>query len=144
VNIDPEKLFVLFVIAVLVLGPERLPQAARTLGRALAEVRKYTSSMRSEVDRVLAEPRAVVDAAVHEAEMRAQAPRSTNGAPAPPAPRPATEPLDLDEQAALPSSISAPSDMTAQAPFQALTAPRSGPGRANPDLEAGPDDPSLN
>ncbi|MGH9106221.1 MAG: twin-arginine translocase TatA/TatE family subunit [Acidimicrobiales bacterium] len=71
-NIDPEKLLVLFVIAVLVLGPSRLPQAARSLGRGLAELRRYTSSFQSEMRDVLAEPRAMVQSAIREADIRAE------------------------------------------------------------------------
>ena len=56
-NLDPEKLIVLFVIAMLVLGPKRLPEAARTAGRWLAEIRKYTSGFQSEMRDMLAEPR---------------------------------------------------------------------------------------
>jgi Tat protein translocase TatB subunit len=82
VSIDPEKLLFIFVIAVLVLGPERLPQAARTLGRGLAEIRKYTSGFQSEVRQVLAEPKAIIDAAVREADLRTDRPR-TNGAGTP-------------------------------------------------------------
>ena len=68
-SIDPEKLFVVFVIALIVLGPSRLPNAARSLGRGLAELRKYTSAFRVEMDQVLAEPRAIIQSAVHDAEM---------------------------------------------------------------------------
>ena len=56
-NLDPEKLIVLFVIAMLVLGPKRLPEAARTMGRWMAELRKYTSGFQSEFHDLLAEPR---------------------------------------------------------------------------------------
>jgi len=79
VNIDPEKLLVVFVFAVLVLGPERLPQAARSLGKGLAEVRKYTSAFRTEVDQVLAEPRSLIENAVHEAEMHARGSQAVRG-----------------------------------------------------------------
>lgn len=71
-NLDPEKVLVLFVIALLVLGPERLPKAARALGKGLAELRKYTSSFQSEVNQVLAEPRAVVQSALQEMDMRSE------------------------------------------------------------------------
>jgi sec-independent protein translocase protein TatB len=57
VNLDPDKLLVLFVIAMLVLGPKRLPEAARTMGRWLAEVRKYTSGFQNEFRGLLDEPR---------------------------------------------------------------------------------------
>jgi TatA/E family protein of Tat protein translocase len=79
-DISPEKLLVLFVIAVLVLGPDRLPQAARTLGRGLGELRRHTSAFQSELRDVLAEPRAIVEAAAHEAEMRGQLARLGGGA----------------------------------------------------------------
>jgi Tat protein translocase TatB subunit len=57
VNLDPEKLIVLFVIAMLIMGPKRLPEAARSLGRWMAELRKYTSGFQSEFHDLLAEPR---------------------------------------------------------------------------------------
>ncbi len=72
-NLDPEKLLVLLVIALLVLGPQRLPQVARSLGRGLAEFRKYTSGLQTELREVLAEPRAIIDTAVHEAAEAAPA-----------------------------------------------------------------------
>jgi sec-independent protein translocase protein TatB len=56
VNLDPDKLVVLFVIALLVLGPKRLPEVARTAGRWMAEVRKYTSAIQGELHGVLGEP----------------------------------------------------------------------------------------
>jgi sec-independent protein translocase protein TatB len=56
VNLDPDKLVVLFVIALLVLGPKRLPEVARTAGRWMAEIRKYTSSIQGELHGVLGEP----------------------------------------------------------------------------------------
>lgn len=90
-NLDPEKLLVLFVIALLVLGPNRLPQAARSFGKALAEVRRYTSSFRAEVDQVLAEPRAMVQSALRDADMRAEFKQSLQPGPGePPVPVPPT------------------------------------------------------
>ena len=85
-GIDPEKLFVVFVIALIVLGPDRLPQAARALGRGLAYLRKYSALVRAEVDDVLSEPRAMIHSAVQEVEM-SQGPvaaRQTTTGPAAP------------------------------------------------------------
>ncbi|HXW81080.1 MAG TPA: twin-arginine translocase TatA/TatE family subunit [Acidimicrobiales bacterium] len=56
-NIDPEKLVVLVLIALLVLGPKRLPEIARTAGRWMAEVKKYTSALQTEMKGVFDEPR---------------------------------------------------------------------------------------
>jgi sec-independent protein translocase protein TatB len=71
-DLSPEKLLVLFIIAVLVLGPERLPGAARALGRGLAELRRHTSALRSEFGDVLSEPKRLVEAAAREADLRAE------------------------------------------------------------------------
>lgn len=48
-NFSPEKLFLVGLIALVVLGPSRLPQAARTLGRMVAELRRMSSSFQQEV-----------------------------------------------------------------------------------------------
>jgi sec-independent protein translocase protein TatB len=55
-NFSPEKLFLVGVIALVVLGPQRLPQAARTLGRFVAELRRISSGFQEEVRGALAEP----------------------------------------------------------------------------------------
>jgi sec-independent protein translocase protein TatB len=57
VNFSPEKLLLVGIIALIVLGPQRLPNAARTLGRFVAEMRQMSSSLQSRVGDVLAEPR---------------------------------------------------------------------------------------
>ncbi len=41
----PEMIFI-FVLALLVFGPRKLPELGRTLGKALAEFRKHSSEMR--------------------------------------------------------------------------------------------------
>jgi sec-independent protein translocase protein TatA len=40
VNVGPMELLVIGVIALLVLGPKRLPDAARSLGRGMREMRE--------------------------------------------------------------------------------------------------------
>ncbi len=63
-NFSPEKLLLVGVIALIVLGPNRLPQAARTLGRMLAEVRRVSGSFQTEVRDALTEPRDALSNAV--------------------------------------------------------------------------------
>jgi Tat protein translocase TatB subunit len=54
-SIGAPEILVILVLALLVLGPERLPQAARTAGKWLAEARKLTSSLQAEVQTVVDE-----------------------------------------------------------------------------------------
>ncbi len=63
-NFSPEKLLLVGVIALVVLGPHRLPKAARTLGRVVAEMRRISTSFQSEVGEALAEPREALTSAV--------------------------------------------------------------------------------
>ncbi len=43
-------LIVLALIALIVLGPEKLPQAARTLGKFMAELRRMTGDFRNTIE----------------------------------------------------------------------------------------------
>jgi len=54
-NVGPEKLILLLVLALIVLGPQRLPDAARSLSKAVAELRRLSSSLREEVHGALGE-----------------------------------------------------------------------------------------
>lgn len=65
-NVGPEKLILLFVVALIVLGPKRLPDAARTLGRAVGELRRVTGGLQQEVRDALAEPKDALTAAMGE------------------------------------------------------------------------------
>jgi len=44
-GIGMPELIVILVVALVVLGPKRLPEVARTLGKALAEFRRQTSEI---------------------------------------------------------------------------------------------------
>lgn len=48
-NIGPMEIAIVLILALLVFGPKRLPQAGRSLGQALRELKKATSSARSEL-----------------------------------------------------------------------------------------------
>jgi Tat protein translocase TatB subunit len=52
-SLGPAEILVILVVALIVLGPNKLPQAGRQLGRALSEVRKWTSDMKSEIKTVV-------------------------------------------------------------------------------------------
>lgn len=43
------EMLVIFVVALLVLGPAKLPEAGRQVGRALAQFRRWSSGVQSEL-----------------------------------------------------------------------------------------------
>ena len=45
------ELIVIFVVALLVFGPKRLPEIGRTLGKALGEFKKATDDLKSTIER---------------------------------------------------------------------------------------------
>lgn len=49
-GIGPTELIVILVIALLVMGPKRLPELARSLGKGLAEFRRATADVTNELD----------------------------------------------------------------------------------------------
>ena len=55
-SIGPAEILVVLVIALVVLGPSRLPDAARSLGKALNEFRRMSSGLQAEVRDAFAEP----------------------------------------------------------------------------------------
>lgn len=52
-NIGPAELLVIFVVALLVFGPNKLPEIGRQVGRAVRELRRWQASLRDEVREVL-------------------------------------------------------------------------------------------
>jgi Tat protein translocase TatB subunit len=75
-GIGMTELLVIFVIALIVLGPKRLPELARSLGKSLNEFRRASSDLRREFLDVTE-------------EVRIDPPKPTGDAPAvPPAPAP--------------------------------------------------------
>jgi Tat protein translocase TatB subunit len=48
-GIGTSELLVILVVALIVLGPKRLPEVAKTLGKGLAELRKATSGLTDEL-----------------------------------------------------------------------------------------------
>lgn len=98
-GIGMTELLVIFVIALLVLGPKRLPEMARSLGKAMAEFRRASSELRREFT-------AVADQAQPEPPAW-----KLSGADAPPGAAPAAEAVPT------PTAASAPADAAPQHPI---------------------------
>ncbi len=78
-GIGVPELLVILVVALLVLGPKRLPEVAKALGKALGEFRKATSDISEE----LTNARSMLEEEVRMAERQARTIRPT-GLPNPP------------------------------------------------------------
>jgi sec-independent protein translocase protein TatB len=129
-NFSPEKLFLVGLIALIVLGPTRLPQAARTLGRFMAELRRMSASFQDEVRGAIGEPTETFNSVITEFRTPANVRRSVRDA--------ITNTL---------TPAPAGSSRTPPTPA-AAAAPEGPPGATWPPMPptslAAPDDPSLN
>ncbi len=86
-NVGPGELLVILVVALIVLGPDKLPDAARKIGNVMGELRRMSAGFQEEI-------RSAMDAPV-------QAVRSVTADP--PSAPPAPTPIDRSERAELPA-----------------------------------------
>ena len=54
-GIGPGELVLILVIAVIVLGPDKIPETMRTIGKAMREIRTITEGFQKELNKELAE-----------------------------------------------------------------------------------------
>jgi Tat protein translocase TatB subunit len=52
-SLGPAEILVILLVALIVLGPTKLPDAARQVGKALAEVRKWSQGLQDEIRTVI-------------------------------------------------------------------------------------------
>lgn len=52
-SLGPAEILVILVVALIVLGPKRLPEAGRQVGKAIAEVRKWSQGFQDEIKSVV-------------------------------------------------------------------------------------------
>ena len=52
-SVGPAEILVILVVALLVFGPQRLPELARQVGSAMRELRRMQDTVRGELDMVL-------------------------------------------------------------------------------------------
>ena len=77
-GIGMPELIVIFVIALIIIGPKKLPDLARALGKGMAEFRKATNEIKSNLDMgdelkgIEEELTDSVSGMIHEAEIEAE------------------------------------------------------------------------
>jgi len=54
-NFGADKMMVVFLVALVLLGPDKLPQAAKQWGRVVRVVRRYSDGFREELNSVIQE-----------------------------------------------------------------------------------------
>ncbi len=52
-SLGPMEILAILVVALIVLGPKRLPEAGRQMGKFLSEVRRWSHNMQSEIRDVI-------------------------------------------------------------------------------------------
>jgi len=72
-DIGFSELFLIAVVALVVLGPERLPKVARTVGHLFGRARRYASEVKSEISKEMAldelrKTQAEMQSAVHDVQ----------------------------------------------------------------------------
>lgn len=85
-DLSPDKLLMLAVVALVVLGPNRLPGAARTLGRLVGQLRAMSGSLQEEVREALHDPHDAFTSALadlHPAQVRRSVRRAVTDTLAP-------------------------------------------------------------
>ena len=81
-GIGTPELLVILIVALIVLGPKRLPEVARALGKGLAELRRATSGLSDELQNARIMLEQETQAAVHKPAAAPPAPPPAAAAPA--------------------------------------------------------------
>jgi sec-independent protein translocase protein TatA len=80
------ELIVIFIIALIIFGPRKLPELGRSLGKSIAEFKKATNELQSTLEEEirLDEQRTAHEAQKKAAEPPATPPAASPGVPTPP------------------------------------------------------------
>ncbi len=113
-------MIVIFVVVLVVFGPQKLPELARGLGKLMAELRKASGDFRSAFDQEMRD----IDRQAREAEWKKQQTAGAAAAPSTQAPQLAPPEEQADGGAAA----------------AAETVPRHAEGQAAPDATPGPEE----
>ena len=56
-SLQPNEVLIIVLVALIVLGPKRLPGAIRGIGRAFRQMREFSTTVRQEMDATLSPPK---------------------------------------------------------------------------------------
>lgn len=110
-------LIIIFLVALIVFGPEKLPELARTFGRALSEFRRATSDLRANFEEQMRELDR--EASIREAQKGAAVTQHYSAAPG--------EEAEPDAESAVSSAPEPPPTAAAREAAPQLSAPHSAP-----------------
>jgi sec-independent protein translocase protein TatA len=79
-SVGMPELVIIFVIALIVFGPRRLPELGRSLGRAISEFKRATHELRTTVeDEIEREERRAKEVSRHSTDETPKQERAVNG-----------------------------------------------------------------
>lgn len=100
-SLGPAEILVILVVALIVLGPKRLPEAGRQVGKALSEIRRWSQDVKYEMNQAF-NPEVVVRDATPLAEPAPTAPSPDSTPDSPSAQEPEQEPASAELAAPAP------------------------------------------
>ncbi|MFO0689437.1 MAG: twin-arginine translocase TatA/TatE family subunit [Myxococcota bacterium] len=112
-GIGPMELVVIVVVALLIFGPQKLPEFARTLGKGLAEFRRASNDLRQSLalDELQNDLRKTMNDATRAPTVRPAQAGDTLPPGAGPATSPSASPAAPPAEAAAPAAPAAPAEM---------------------------------
>jgi sec-independent protein translocase protein TatB len=132
-NIGPPELIVIFLVALIIVGPQRLPELGRTIGRGLRELRKVQDEVRDTVRLEVADDLREVSRDLRRTVADVKEAADVRSATRPQRPSTRTNPR-LDESGR-------PAELTTPATGRDPTESPAPPGDAGSDPDAGVHDP---
>jgi sec-independent protein translocase protein TatB len=135
-NIGGAELLAILVIALIVLGPQRLPDAARQVGKVMGDLRRLSTGFQDEMKQAL-------DTADDPTRVAARRNVLATETVTPPAAPAADDAATTESIAAVTAQPSAPGKQTAPAGQQRSASKKAAPTRRARPLQAAPAEPDV-
>jgi sec-independent protein translocase protein TatB len=149
-NVTGGEFFMILVVALIVLGPERLPAAARRIGEVVGQLRDLSDNFKREVAQAMDDPDEPIVKPMSRPRLTALEGGAAQSAPTPPAEPPSAEPRSAEPSPAdarpgteaspgadTPSSVAAASTAPAPAVAEYADPDTADPEHANQEVVTG-------